>query len=239
MDGWLRQSTAVDLSLGPFLDSADGFTARTALSITNVDVLLRKQGINGMNAKTDLGSATHESLGHYRIPLNSTDTNTLGWLKVVCNKAGALPVWQNYEVLPTTIYDALVNFTSTLPANVTAISNDAAAADALEADYDGTGFAKVNSVIGHLTNLSATAQGQVKAQVDLAVKADIASALTGVPPDLDSLMGMVRTLYMIALMGLDVTSNEITFKDASNAALWKKTITDLSEIYTEAKVSAP
>jgi len=36
--------------------------------------------------------ATHDENGYYDIPLNTTDTNTLGRLRVAVSKSGALPV---------------------------------------------------------------------------------------------------------------------------------------------------
>ena len=42
MPAWLKQSTAVDIALGPFVDSADGFTAETALTLSQADIRLKK-----------------------------------------------------------------------------------------------------------------------------------------------------------------------------------------------------
>ena len=38
----LKQSTAVTVKLGPFLDASDGVTAETALTISQSDVILSK-----------------------------------------------------------------------------------------------------------------------------------------------------------------------------------------------------
>ena len=42
MPSWLKQSTAVDIALGPFVDAADGVTPETALTIAQADVRLKK-----------------------------------------------------------------------------------------------------------------------------------------------------------------------------------------------------
>lgn len=102
----LRQSTALNLILGPFVDSTDGFTAKTALTIAQADVRLTKA--NGSYAqKNDATSATHLENGEYSVPLNSTDTNTLGRLKVMVQKSGALPVWLECWVYQANVFDSL------------------------------------------------------------------------------------------------------------------------------------
>ena len=41
---WLKQSTAVTIKFGPFVDDSDGKTAETALSIAQADIRLSKNG---------------------------------------------------------------------------------------------------------------------------------------------------------------------------------------------------
>lgn len=106
MPVWLRQSTAVDVALGPFLDSTDGVTAETALTISQADVRLKKN--NGAWAQvSDATSATHEENGWYEKELDTTDTNTVGRLLIAVHESGALPVWHEFWVLEEAIYDGL------------------------------------------------------------------------------------------------------------------------------------
>lgn len=102
---WLRQSTAVDLAFGPFLDGVDGRTPETALAITQADVRLKK-GAGAWAAKNSAAAATHEENGWYEVSLDATDTGTLGELMVAVNAAGALPVWRTFRVVPAAVYDA-------------------------------------------------------------------------------------------------------------------------------------
>lgn len=104
----LKQSTATTLLLGPFLDETDGKTAETALTISQSDVLLWKEGGTTLAQKNEATSATHRSNGLYTCPLNTTDTNTLGILTVSVHESGALPIRQDYTVVPANIYDAWV-----------------------------------------------------------------------------------------------------------------------------------
>lgn len=107
MPSWLRQSTAVDIAMGPFLDDTDGKTAETALTIAQADVRVKKNG-GAWAQKNQASSATHEESGWYEVALDSTDTNTLGVLMVAVHEAGALPVWREFMVVPAGIYDAMV-----------------------------------------------------------------------------------------------------------------------------------
>lgn len=115
---FLKQSTAADIALGPFVDSTDGVTAETALTIAQADVRVKKGG-GAWAQKNDATSATHEENGWYEVALNSTDTNTLGPLMVAVSEAGALPVFREFMVVPANVYDSLVAGTDTLDVTAT------------------------------------------------------------------------------------------------------------------------
>lgn len=108
MPAWLKQSTAVDIALGPFVDSTDGFTAETGLTLAQADIRLKKNA-GAWAQKNDVTSATHEENGWYECELDATDTNTLGLLIVAVNETGALPVWREFMVVPANVYDSLVS----------------------------------------------------------------------------------------------------------------------------------
>ena len=105
---YLKQSTAVSVILGPFVDSTDGATAETGLTISQADIRLSKNA-GAFAQKSDTGSASHMENGHYSAALNATDTNTLGHLRVAVNESGALPVWRDFLVLPSNVYDSLLS----------------------------------------------------------------------------------------------------------------------------------
>jgi len=104
--GYLKQSTATTLLAGPFVDETDGKTAETALTISQADCLLWKEGGTTLAQKNESTSATHRSNGLYTVPVDTTDTNTLGMLVLSIHESGALPVKQEYQVLPAHVYDA-------------------------------------------------------------------------------------------------------------------------------------
>lgn len=130
----LKQSTAATIKMGPFLDDADGKTAETGLTISQADIRLSKNG--GDFAQTNnAAGATHDESGYYDVPLDTTDTSTLGRLRVAISEAGALPVWQDFLVVPGAVYDALVSGTGNgVRADVQAMAANVLTASALATD---------------------------------------------------------------------------------------------------------
>lgn len=124
----LKQSTATTLLLGPFLDETDGKTAETALTISQADVLLWKEGGTTFAQKNESTSATHRSNGLYTCPINTTDTNTLGILTVSVHESGALPIRQDYYVTPANVFDSLILGSDLLQIDLTQIAGSASAA---------------------------------------------------------------------------------------------------------------
>lgn len=105
---YLRQSTASqEVPLGYFLDSTDGDTAETGLTIANTDIKVWKTGATTFANKTS-GGATHVAGGLYYAVLDATDTNTLGSLNIYVHVSGALSVKQECVVLAAKIYDSLI-----------------------------------------------------------------------------------------------------------------------------------
>lgn len=102
---WLKQNTAITLKIGPFVDEDDGKTAETGLTISQADVRLSKNGGN-MAQKNEASACTHDELGDYDCPIDATDTNTLGRLRLHVHESGALPVWRNFMIVPANVWDS-------------------------------------------------------------------------------------------------------------------------------------
>jgi hypothetical protein len=105
---WLKQSTNLTVKIGPFIDDSDGKTAETGLTLTQADIRLSKNGGN-MAQKHEANDATHDEIGYYDCPIDTTDTDTLGTLQLMVHQAGSLPVFHEYMVLPANVYDSLVS----------------------------------------------------------------------------------------------------------------------------------
>lgn len=183
----LKQSTATTLLLGPFVDSTDGVTAETALTISQADVLLWKEGGTTLAQKNEATTCTHRSNGLYTCPINTTDTNTLGLLSVNVAASGALPVRHDYTVVPANVYDSLVLGTDIVDVSVTqwngtAVATPDTAGHPKVTVKSGTGTGEISLTSGvaavnatqiggnstAATNLSASARGIVTGTVDTA-----------------------------------------------------------------------
>ena len=178
MTTWLKQSTAADVELGPFVDSVDGVTPETALTISQADCQLIKNGGSAAQ-KNDATSATHLAGGMYKVPLNTTDTGSLGRLRLFVNETGAVPVWRDFMVVPANVYDAVVAGSDRLQVHADeitaglitaaaiatdAIDNDAIAASAVTELQNGlataSALATVNAYVDELeSRLSAARAG--------------------------------------------------------------------------------
>lgn len=102
----LKQSTAVTLKIGPFVDKTDGSTAETALTIHYDHVKLSKNG-GAFAAKSDTTNPAHDAGGWYSCVLNTTDTGTLGILKLYVYDANcAYGHWESFEVVTANVYDS-------------------------------------------------------------------------------------------------------------------------------------
>lgn len=104
--GYLKQSTAVTIAFGPFVDAADGFTPETALTISQADYRISKNGA-AFAQKNEATSGVHMEFGWYTTLLDATDTATLGRLVLAAYESGARHVTREYHVLAANIYDSL------------------------------------------------------------------------------------------------------------------------------------
>jgi hypothetical protein len=173
---FLRQSTAQDVSIGPFLDETDGKTAETGLTITQPDIRIKKNG-GAWAQKNAAQTLSHEENGWYEIALDATDTNTLGQLLVAVHEAGALPCWREFMVLPAAVYDSLVAGTDNLQVDAVQLLGSAFATPSVagvpEVDithHRGTAVA-VPSVAGvpevDVTHVAGAAQASIATQASV------------------------------------------------------------------------
>ena len=151
MTTWIKQSTARTIPVGPIVDSTDGATAETAFTVAQADIRLSKNG--GAFAQTNnVAGASHMENGYYGVPLDATDTNTLGELVVNIAEAGGLQVWVRCMVVSASAWDFLFGSTA-LPVNMTQILGTAVSAPAT------AGILDVN--IKNIDNDAASASGTV------------------------------------------------------------------------------
>lgn len=117
----LKQSTAAVISFGPFVAPGDGVTLVTslvsALDAATTGIKISKNGGALADRSATITATTYDAYGNYLVTLNTTDTNTLGRLRVQFTAAGTnMPVWDDFVVLPASVYDGIIAGGTTIPA---------------------------------------------------------------------------------------------------------------------------
>lgn len=220
----LRQSTAVTIKSRKFVDSIDGFTAETGLTINQSDILLSKNG-GALAQKNSATAGVHDSGGHYDIALNAPDTGTLGRLTLAIAVAGAFPVEMEFMVVTQARYDALVetgNFESVLAVGErsTLYAGIAATPLILHADYVLAKTAAQPGSAMTLTEPERTAIAGVVAITPLILHTDYNPAKTAAAPGAAmTLTGAYDLAKTAAQVGAAMTLS-VAYERAKNAASW-------------------
>lgn len=124
MPYFLRYNTdSQEVPLGYFVDSSDGNTEETGLSIANTNIKLHKAGATSL-ANKNSGGATHMANGIYYVVLDAADTNTKGPMVIFVHVSGALAVRLECFVLDPVVYDSMIG-SDLLQADVQQISGSA------------------------------------------------------------------------------------------------------------------
>lgn len=153
---FLRQSTSHTIRFGPCLDKTNGVDEETALTLAQADMRLSKDG-GAFAQKSAAGNATHDSDGWYFTTFSTTDTNTVGELKLnVHQPANMLPVWEKWWVLEEAVYDAIFGAGANL-VNASGHVQRVVLVDTTTANSDmrGTDNAALVSVLGALADAAA------------------------------------------------------------------------------------
>lgn len=113
MNAILKQSTSVVISFGPFVDKTDGVSLETglvsALDHATTGIMLSKNGGTLAVRHATVTASTYDAHGCYKVTLDTTDTGTLGQLRVIyTDPTTCLAVWRDFKVVPATVFDALV-----------------------------------------------------------------------------------------------------------------------------------
>jgi len=109
---WLRQSTSVVVSFGPALDKTTGVDLEvglvSALDHATTGIMLSKNGGALAVRSAAVTASTYDARGNYRVTLSTTDTNTLGALRMQFEEAATcLPIWQDFMVVPANVWDSM------------------------------------------------------------------------------------------------------------------------------------
>lgn len=224
---YLKQSTASqEVPLGYFVDSTDGDTAETGLTIANTDIKIWKNGATTL-ANKNSGGATHISGGVYYAVLDATDTDTLGPLVIFVHVAGALSVRLECVVLAANIFDSLVGGGDLLQVDVQQFGNAAGT-------FSG-GRPEVKT-----DSLGTTAKADVNAEVvDVLTVDTFAQPGQAAPAATTTLALMLRYLYK--MMRNKKTQTATTFSlyaDDETTVDQKSTVSSSSGTVTRGEIAS-
>ncbi len=220
---FLKQDTAVTFRMGPFLDSTDGNTEETALTIGAADVKISKNG-GALAAKNDTTAPAHDANGWYSVTLNATDTNTLGSLDVYIHVTGALYVSKRFVVVPANVYDSLI-----------------AGSDKLEIDlvqWLGTApLALTGQLVQAQANqLGTQAKADVNAEVVDGLATDTYSEPASVPSATSSLKDKIGWLFTLARNKITQTATQTAVRnDGDTASIATSSVSDDGTTFTRNK----
>ena len=133
----IKQSTQVDVILGPFLDDTDFKSLETALvsDSSGIDIdaisVITKSDVT-LSCSSGNGYFRHVSNGNYALTLSSDNTATLGALRVTYKANGVLPGWEDFLVVSANVYDSLIGNTDYLYTDVLQIASTSSTATTLK-----------------------------------------------------------------------------------------------------------
>ena len=239
----LKQSTASQaVLLGPFVDSTDGVTAETGLTIANTDVRVSKNGAN-IVAKNS-GGGTHDENGFYQITLDATDTDTVGTLQVHCTMSGALPVFAEFQVVEEAVYDDVfasgaAGYNTTTPPTAAAVRTEIDSnSTQLAAIVADTNELQTDDVPGLISALNDISTAQVNAEVVDAIATDARSEPGSVPAANASMAAKVDWLFALARNKITQTSSTQTLRnDADSGSIATASVSDDGTTFTRGEFS--
>ena len=130
-----------------------------------------------------------------------------------------------------------------MSSDMIAVSGDTIAADNMELDYDGTGYAKANSTMG-LVTLATTVTtvtnqhtlAEINAEMVDVMKTDtLAEQGQAAPPTTPTFEEAVMYNYQALIHRVTVTATSKEFANNAGTVIWTKALSDDGTTYTEAE----
>lgn len=191
MNKTLKQSTAVVIQFGPFVDKDDGITLETglvsALDHATTGIKISKNGGTQAVRNATVTASVYDAHGFYKVTLDTTDTGTAGSIKVMyTDPATCLPVWDEYKIVPANVYDAMIAGTDKLQVDTVEVGGTSQTAG------------DVAALIATLTAYVDTEIAAIKAKTDNlpadpADASDIAGSFSTVNATLATIVGYLDT----------------------------------------------
>lgn len=153
---FLRSNTATIVTVGPFIDLADGVTPMITLTVTNDWLTLAIDDDTGGTAPTlaldvaptasgggvnDMVVLTSGINGYYTLELTAANLNYTGRASLTIHDTDVhLPVFHEYQILPEETYDAMFSGTPTWLTNLTASASAIITGTAITGTLTATSF---------------------------------------------------------------------------------------------------
>jgi len=165
---YLRQNTAVRVSVGPFLDNTDGITPEVALTVTGCHLTLTvddddNSAVNlildadatASGGDNDMVHITNDNAGLYDLELTAAQTNYLGRAFLAITDATThCPVFHEFMIISQGLYDKLFGAYSTTRGLAGTALPDAAADAAGGLPISDAGGLDVDAVKNNVANLA-------------------------------------------------------------------------------------
>lgn len=158
----LKQSTSHVISFGPALDKTNGVDLEiglvNAIDHATTGILLSKNGGVLTIRSQAVTASTYDAYGNYRVTLSTTDTNTLGTLRMqFVETATCLPIWQDFMVLSANAWDTLYGAdkfdVNVEEWNTTAVPAEHTAGYPIVTVKDGAGTGEINTNAGKVVGV--------------------------------------------------------------------------------------
>lgn len=213
---FLRQNTAIIVTVGPFYDKTDGVTIENGLTITNERITLTADtdagsaptiildNVTGATSATanDLNYITNCDAGLMQLELAAADTNRVGRVMLtITDAANHVPVFHEFFILPQAIYDWITGVIVPLPANVTTIAGAAVSTSTAQ-----LGVNVVNAAGTAWGSGAITAASIADAAIDFATFAADCKTGTGLKSNTESITTGAITAAAIANGAIDIAT---------------------------------
>ena len=235
---FVKKDTAVVISFGPFLDKTDGITLKAdGTTITDRDhattgIFLSPNGGDAAIRHQSVTASVADDYGMMRVTLDTTDTNTLGVLRVAFAKAATyLPVWQDLMVVTANVWDTLFG-ADLLQADVTQLLGTAWLTPGTAGTPDVNVKTQSNIDFGALQ----------KASIGTAVETQLTAAnteLASIPTTTGGMRSMVQFLFEYFRNKKTVTASvETLFKEDASTSLGTASLADDGTTFTRGEMGS-
>lgn len=195
---YLKQSTAAVIPFGPGLLPADGVTLVTTL-VSAMDngttgIFLSKNGGAAAIRHATVTATTYDAYGYYLVTLDTTDTNTLGRLRVsYAAAATTVPIWDDYTVLPANIFDSFISGSDLFDVSTTQLAGQTVTA-AAGVTFPTSVSSPTNITAGTITTVTNLTNAPTAGDLTATMKTSVTTAATAATPVAASVTGAVGSV---------------------------------------------